>query len=181
MAESALRLAVRISVRRKIITALVYAATAFAFAIYFDSLYGAGPITHDLWFINLATVGMGLFAAATILSFFALRMGLVCAAAGGLLSWPAFAVAMFKIPWARIVSILPYSNWLDLLMAIVTLIVSSVYSVSQALSLFRGREEVQSRNLGLGLVATLAYAAGVFFVAYWRGIWDWFFRIRYGG
>jgi heme exporter protein D len=167
--------------RRKIITALVYASTAFAFAMYFDSLYGAGPVTHGLWFINLATVGMALFAAACILSFFALRTGFVCAAAGGLLSWPAFAVAMFKIPWGRIVSILPYSNWLDLSMAIVTLIVSSVYSVSQARSLFRGREEVQSRNSGLRLVAALAYAVGVFFAAYWRGIWDWFFRLRYGG
>jgi len=85
-------------VKRKIITALVYAVTAFAFATYFDSLYGAGPVSHGLWLVNLATVGMALFAAACILSFFALRIGLVCAAAGGLLSWPAFAVAMFKIP-----------------------------------------------------------------------------------
>jgi hypothetical protein len=168
-------------VRRKIITALVYAATAFAFAIYFDSLYGAGPVTHGLWFIDLAFVGMVLFAVACILSFFALRIGLVCAGAGGLLSWPAFAFAMFKIPWGRIVSILPYSNWLDLLMAIVTLIVSSIYSVSQTPSLFRGREEVQSRNLGLRLVAALAYAAGVFFVGNWRGTWDWLFRLHYGG
>jgi hypothetical protein len=168
-------------VRRKIITALVYAATAFAFAMYLDSIYGAGPVTHGLWFIDLATVGMVLFAVACILSFFALRIGLVCAVAGGVLSWPAFAFAMFKIPWGRIVSILPYSNWLDLLMAIVTLIVSSIYSVSQAPSLFRGREEVQSRNLGLRLVAALAYAVGIFFVAYWHGIWDWLFRLHYGG
>ena len=66
-------------------------------------------------------------------------------------------------------------------MAIVTLTVSSVYSVSQAVSLFRGREGMQSRNIGLRLVAALAYAAGVFFVEYWRGHWDWLFRLRYGG
>ena len=167
--------------KRKIITALVYAATAFASATYFDGLYGAGQVTHGLWVVNLATVGMALFAAACIFSFFAIRIGLVCAAAGGLLSWPAFAVAMFKIPWGSIVSILPYSNWLDLLLAIVALIVSSVYSVNQALPLFRGREEVKTSNMGLRLVAALAYAAGVFFVAYWRGIWDWLFRLRYGG
>ena len=88
---------------------------------------------------------------------------------------------MFKIPWGSIVSILPYSNWLDLLLAIVALIVSSVYSVNQALPLFRGREEVKTSNMGFRLVAALAYAAGVFFVAYWRGIWDWLFRLRYGG
>jgi len=68
-----------------------------------------------------------------------------------------------------------------LLLAIVALIVSSGYSVSQALPLFRDREEVKTSNLGLRLVAALAYAAGVFFVAYWRGIWDWLFRLRYGG
>jgi hypothetical protein len=168
-------------VKRKIITALVYAATAFAFAIFFDSFYGAEPVTHGLWLVNLAIVGMALFAAACILSFFALRIGLVCAVAGGLLSWPAFAVAMFKIPWGSVVSILPHSNWLELLLAIVALIVSSVYSVSQALPLFRSREEVKTNNMGLRLVAALAYAVGIFSVAYWRAIWDWLFRLRYGG
>lgn len=65
-------------------------------------------------------------------------------------------------------------------MVIGTLTVSSVYSVTQAVSLFRGREEVRSRSTGLRLVAALVYTAGVFFVAYWRSVWDWLFRLRYG-
>lgn len=170
-----------INVKRKFITALVYAATAFAFAIYFDGLWGAVAVRRDLWLIDTAIVGMALFAAACILSFFALRIGLVCAVAGALLSGPFFAAAVFTIPWGSIrVSILPYSVWPDLLMVIGTLIVSSVYSVTQAVSLFRGRKEVRSRSTGFRLVAALVYTAGVFFVAYWRSIWDWLFRLRYG-
>ena len=166
--------------KRKAIPALLYLTTAFAFAMYFDSLYGAGPVARGLWFLKLATVGMVLFASACILSFLSLRVGLLSASAAALLSWPAFAIAVFKIPWTSIISILPYSNWLDLLIAIVTLVVSSVYSVRQAVLLFRGRTGTEMRNIGLRLVAAVLYALGVAVVAYWRGIWDWLFRLRYG-
>jgi hypothetical protein len=167
-------------VKRKITSALVYAVNAFALAIYIDSLYGAGPVTHGLWFINLAIVGMALLASAFILSLFTSGVGLVSAVAGELLSWPAIALAIFRIPWKSIISILPYANWLYLLIAIVALVVSSVYSVSQALLLCRGRDYIQRRNVGLRLVAALMYAAGVFVMEYWRGIYDWLFRLRYG-
>ena len=86
--------------------------------------------------INLATIGMALYAAACILSLATFWIGLICAVAGGLLSWPASLVAIAEIPWKSIVPILPYSNWLDLLIAIVTLIVSSIFSVNRALPLF---------------------------------------------
>lgn len=166
--------------KRKAIPALLYLTTAFAFAMYFDSLYGAGPVARDLWFLRLATVGMVLFASACILSFFWLRVGLLTAAAAALLSWPAFAIAVFEIPWTSIISILPYSNWLDLLNAIVTLMVSSVYSLKQAVLLFRGRTSTDTRNLGLRVFAVVVYALVVVVVTYWRGIWDWLFRLRYG-
>jgi hypothetical protein len=167
-------------VRRKIISALLYLTTAFTFAMYFDSVYGAGPVTRGVWLLKLAMAGMMLFVIACMLSFFSLRVGLVCATAGGLLSWPAFAVAVFRIPWTSIISILPHSNWLDLLIAMVTLVVSSFYSVKQAILLSRGRTSTETRNLGLSVVAAVVYALVVVVVTYWRGIWDWLFRLRYG-
>lgn len=166
--------------KRNLIPALVYLASAFAFVVYFDSLYGAGPVTRGLWLVNLAIVGTALFAAACVLSLFTFRVGLICAVAGALFAWPLFAIAIIKIPWTSLISIFPYSNWLDLLMAIVALVVSTLYSARRAFLLFRGHNDAQRHNMGLTLVAA-GYAAGVFVLAYWRGIWDWMFRLRYGG
>ncbi|MGB9105850.1 MAG: hypothetical protein WCC59_13900 [Terriglobales bacterium] len=169
-----------IDMTRKLIPAVVYAATAFAFAGFIDGLYGGEPITHHLGLIHVATAGAILFAVACVLSLFTPRVGVVCALVGGVLSWPYFAIQVFAIPWGSIVSILPYANWQDLLTAILALVVSSVYSVNQLRLLFRGRNDTEGRKMGFRLIAALVYAVGIVIVENWRGISDWLFRLRYG-
>src|SRR5271157_2098741 len=116
------------NVKRKILSVVIYVTTAFALAEFFDGLYGAGPVTLHLGLIHLAIAGTILFAAASVLSLFTLRAGVVCGLAGSVLSWPYFAIGMPAIPWGSLVSILPHANWLDLLTAIIALVVTSAYS-----------------------------------------------------
>jgi hypothetical protein len=167
-------------VKRKIISALVYAATAFALAEFLDALYGAGPLTGHVRLVQLAIAGTILFAAACMLSLFALRVGVFCALAGGVLSWPCLVIEVPGIPWGSLLSILPDANWQDLVIAILALVVSSVYSVTQLRLLLRSRASLAGRKMGLKLAATLLYAAAIFVVTNWRGIWDWLFSLRYG-
>ena len=68
--------------KRRILSVLIYATTAFALAEFLDGLYGAGPVTHHLALIHLAIAGTILFAAACILSLFTLRVGVVCGLGG---------------------------------------------------------------------------------------------------
>lgn len=166
--------------KRRIISAVVYAATFLALAGFFDSLYGAGPVTGYLAAIHLALAGTVLLAAASISSFFAPRVGVVCGAAGSVLAWPCFAAVMPTIPWPSIFSILPYSNWQDLLTAILALTVSSIYSVTRLRWLLSDRANWEERNLNLKLAGTLLYAVVIVGEAAWRSIWDWLFRLRYG-
>ena len=104
----------------------------------------------------------------------------MCAAAGGSLSLPFLTIAVFTFPWTSIISVLRYSNWFELFTAMVTLTVSSVYSVKQGILLFRGRTTTETRHVGLSLVATVVYTLFVVVAVYWRGILDWLFRLRYG-
>lgn len=114
--------------RQKILASFIYGATAVAFGRLFDGLYGGEPVTHRSALIYAATAGAFLFAIACILSFFTLRFAVGCALAASILSWPCFGIALFEIPWRKLISILPYSNWQDQLTAILALVVSSVYS-----------------------------------------------------
>jgi len=166
--------------KRKILSVVIYATTAFALAEFFDALYGAGPVTRHSVLIHLAIAGTILFAAACILSLFILRVGVVCGLAGGALSWPCFAIQMPAIPWGSLVSILPYANWLYLLTAILVLVVSSIYSVNLLRLLLRDRSDSEASKMKLKIVAAVLYAAGIFVATNWRGIWDWLFRLRYG-
>ena len=164
--------------KRKILSLVIYVTTAFALAEFFDGLYGAGPVTHRLGLIHLAIAGTILFAAACILSLFTLRVGVVCGIAGGVLSWPYFAIQMPTIPWGRLASIFPHAHSVDLLIAILVLVVSSVYSVNQLRMLLRGRNDSEASQMKLKLLAALLYAAGIFYLANWYSIWHWF-RLRY--
>lgn len=160
--------------KRRILSVLIYATTAFALAEFLDGLYGAGPVTHHLALIHLAIAGTILFAAACILSLFTLRVGVVCGLGGVVLSWPYFALQMPAIPWGSLISILPHANWVDLLTAILVLVVSSVYSVNQLQILRRGRSGFEAGKMKLKLFAALLYAAGIFCLANWYSIWHWF-------
>jgi heme exporter protein D len=165
------------NVKRKFLSAVIYATTAFALAESFDSLYGAGPVTHELGLIHLAIAGTILFTVACILSLFTLRAAVVCGLAGGVLSWPYFAIPIPTIPWGSLVSILPYANWMALLTTLLALVVSSVYSVNQLRILLRGRIDSEASQMKLKLLAAVLYAAGIFCLANWYSIWHWF-RLR---
>lgn len=167
--------------KRKIISAVVYAASAYALAEFFDGLLGGEPFTGPVpKLIYLAIAGTVLFFLACILSLFSWRVGVFCGSAGGVLSWPCFAVSLPAIPWGSLFSILPYSNWSNLLMAILTLVVSTTYSLNQLRQLLRRDSNPQEHRMVLKLALALTYAAGVFVSTNWRGIWDWLFRLRYG-
>jgi len=165
----------------KMVSAILYATTAFTLWSFWDALFGAAdePFMHYRYWglLSLSIAGTVLFVAACILTLFSTRIGTICALVGATLSWPYFALQMPKIPWSRVISVLPNANWQELLTAIFALIIASVYSMSE---LRRGNDEASRRNIGLKLTATFLYAAASFLLAYWRGIWEWLFRLRYG-
>ena len=166
--------------KRKILSAVIYATTAFALAQFFDGLFAGEAVTDQLRLTYLAIAGTILFAAACIVSLFTLRIGVVCGLGGSILSWPYFAIGMPTIPWGSVVSIFPYSNWAFVLTAILGLVVSSAYSINQLRLFLRRGDDHRSRNMGLKLAVAFVYAAGIFALTNWRSIWDWLFRLRYG-
>jgi hypothetical protein len=116
-----------IEMKRKGISALVYAVTAFILAGFFEGLYGGEPIIYHVRLIHAATAGAVLFVAAFALCLFTLRFGIVCGLLAGILSWPYFAVQMFGLPWHDLMWFARYRT--DTLAAIAALILSSIYSV----------------------------------------------------
>jgi hypothetical protein len=72
----------------RILSAIIYASTTVAVALFFDGLYGGEPIRHHLGLIHTASLGACLFAAATLLSLFSVRLGVICGFAWTLLSLP---------------------------------------------------------------------------------------------
>jgi hypothetical protein len=169
-----------VGVKRKIISAAVYAATSFALAGFFDGLYGAGPVTRYLGVIHLAIAGTILFAVACVLSLFTLRVGVICGLCACVLSWPYFAIQIPTIPWNRVFAVLHYANWQDLMTAILALVVSSAYSVNRLRLLLRGSIDSKDSRIRLKLAAALFYTAVIMGEATWRGVSDWLFRLRYG-
>ncbi|SPE43034.1 exported hypothetical protein [Candidatus Sulfopaludibacter sp. SbA3] len=69
--------------KRKALSAVVYAIPTFALAEYFDALYGGEPIIFNASLIRIATCGAALFAVACVLSLFSLRSGLICGMIAG--------------------------------------------------------------------------------------------------
>jgi hypothetical protein len=114
--------------KRKVISAAVYAITAFAFLGYFDGLYGGEPIIYHLGLIHVATAGAILFAVASVLSLLNLKVGIACGIVATILSWPYFAIGIFAVPWSH-----PFGfvRWPDTLTATFCLICSTYYSVDQ--------------------------------------------------
>jgi hypothetical protein len=164
-------------VRRNAISAVVYAATAYSLAEFLDGLYGMGPFTGPVKLIYLAIAGTVLFFLACILSLFTWRVGAFCAVVGSAFSWPLFALPIQMIRWRRVLSILSYSNWSDLLVAIFALGVSTVYS---AIQMRRPLRRTGERRMVTKLALALIYDAGILVSMNWRGIADWLFRLRYG-
>jgi hypothetical protein len=125
--------------KQRLLAAIVYLSTAVAQAVFFDGLYGAGPVTHHLTLVHSAIAGAILFAIACPLSLFMSRFGILCGLTASILSWPFFGILLFATPWSSLVSLLVHSaDWRDHYTAIVMLIISSACSVSGLRSLFPG-------------------------------------------
>ena len=165
--------------KRKILSAVVYATTAFALWQFLDSLYAGEPVRDHLVLIYSGIVGTILSAAACVLSLFTKRVGLVCGLVGAVLAWPGFSLTIPKVPFLSTVSIFPDSTSADLLTAILALVVSSFYGINQFRLLFRRGGDIQDHHMGMKLAVAFCYAAGVFLLTNWHGIGDWLFRLRY--
>ena len=126
--------------KQKIASVIAYSFTALDVANFFDSLYGAGPVTRHLGLIHAAIVGAVLFAVASVLSLFSVRIGIVCALAACILSWPFFAGELFAIlmVWRSLFSVVRYSYWGARLASVFMLIVSTIYSLGGLRLLFQG-------------------------------------------
>jgi hypothetical protein len=121
--------------KRKTISAIVYAVTALVLAGFFDGLYGGEPLIYHLLVIYAATAGAALFVVACVLCLFSLQFGIVCGLLAGILSWPYFAIQAFGAPWGNLIWFARYRP--DTLAAICVLILSSAYSVYALLALRR--------------------------------------------
>ena len=166
--------------KRKIISGAVYATTSFALAVFWDALYGAGPFTGYVGLIHLAIAGTVLIAVGCIASLLNRLVGDICGLAGCSLAWPCFAIELPGIPWRALVSVAREANWSLLLSALLTLVVATVYSLTQLRSFFRGRPDPAGRSTRLKLAVALLYGTGVFVLTMWHEIWDLLFRLRYG-
>jgi hypothetical protein len=123
--------------KHKFVSTIIFAITALAIGNFFDGLYGAGPVTHYFGLIHTAVAGAILFVIACAFSLFSSRFGIVCALAACILSWPYFGIQLFAIPWDSIFSLMRYPEWRDKFAAILGLVISSVYSVTQLRLLWR--------------------------------------------
>src|ERR1700722_9692415 len=89
------------SMKKRIISTAIYVSTALALWNIFDIRDGLEPpkvpptvLMKHLFQISIA--GIILFAVAAILSAFALRFGVGCAAAACVLSWPQWSIDFFE-------------------------------------------------------------------------------------
>jgi hypothetical protein len=121
----------------RLISTFIYGIATFCFWLFFDALYGAGPVTRDLALIYLAIGGSILYAIACVSSLFSLRFAVISGLAGALLVWPYFAIEVREIPWSKLWSALPYANWRYELAALFFLVVSSCYLAVQLRLMFR--------------------------------------------
>jgi hypothetical protein len=120
--------------KRKVFFAVIYATTSISLLGFFDAFYGAGPVPyHPL--THCAIGGSVLFAIACVVSLFHLRSGIVCALVASLFCWPFFAgeLSMVLRVWRSLVSVVvrDYGMWNDRLAALLTLMLSSAFSLSQ--------------------------------------------------
>jgi hypothetical protein len=124
--------------KKRILSAVVYAITTLAVAGFFDGLYGSAPVTHHLGLIHTAIAGTILYASACLLSLFTLRFGVICGFLASILSWPFFGILVYAIPWRSLAPLLVESpTWRDQFAAILMLIIATAFSLEQLWFLFR--------------------------------------------
>ena len=118
--------------KKRIISAIIYVASFLALGIYFDALYGSGPVTHYLLLIRLALCGTVAFALACVSSLFNFRMEVIGGLGAGMLALPYFAIQAVSVPWSSLLSVIRYANCVYLVTAILVLACSSAYSIMYA-------------------------------------------------
>jgi hypothetical protein len=128
--------------KKKLIPATIYAGTFAALVVFFDALYGGGPVTRNLWLIRLAIFGTVLFACACIASLFSVRMGVICGLGASTLALPYFVLLARAVPWGNLFSALPHAEWRYVLTAIVALACSIIYSITSVSRAFRSAPSV---------------------------------------
>jgi hypothetical protein len=121
--------------RQKIVTAILYAVTSISLWAFLDAIYGAGSITRYNILVYSATLGLGLFIVACLLAPFQRHWSIRCAVAGAVLSWPEFILVLSAVPWGNLIWFIRYRP--GTATALVSLAFSSIYSLSQMLSLNR--------------------------------------------
>jgi hypothetical protein len=122
------------AMKGRIVSAFIYALTALALWYYFDGYYARDLSRVKavyIFLLHASTAGAWLFAISFVLALLSLRFGIVCALAAGVMAWPYFFTLLLGIPWRHLIDVLPYSDWLAQYISILTLIISSAYSVVQ--------------------------------------------------
>jgi len=163
--------------KRRLVSAVVYATSTITVVGIVDFLYGAAPDVSRLVYLLIA--GIALFGLACALSFFTPRWATICALCAAALLWPLLAPEFGRMNWGRNL------GWLiryepDTPMAILSLLVSSIYSIRQ-LRFLRTGTDSSERRMGWALLAAVLYGVATPAAANWRSIWDWCFKLRYGG
>jgi hypothetical protein len=115
--------------KRRIISAIIYAASFLALGIYCDAVYGAGAVTRYLWLIRLALCGTAVFALACVSSLFSFRVEVIAGLAASGLTLPYFGIHAIAVPWGSLLSVLRHSNWPYSVTAILVLTCSAAYSL----------------------------------------------------
>ena len=163
--------------KQRLVAALIYATTAICLFGFVDSLYSAGPRTSHLVYILIT--GTALFGFACALSFFMPQWATVCALSAAALSWPLLSLQFGSMGWGRnLVWLTSYEP--DTPIAILSLIVSSVYAICQLGLLLRSGTSLSLRKMRWSLPAAVLYAVVMATAANWPGIWGWCFKLRYG-
>lgn len=113
----------------KILSASVYLAAALAMGAYYDAVHGAGPLTRHVLLVRFGVAGAFLFGCAFLLSLWKPHRAVLVGILACCLSWSDFAWIVPQIPFLHVFSVIGYAYWNETLLALMTLILATAYSV----------------------------------------------------
>ena len=129
------------TMQHKIISAFVYGSSTVGLWLFFDALFGAGPVTSRIALIRLGVAGAMLVGVACILSLFSLRLALLSALTGLALLWPYFFLLIVITPWAQFFVLVSYGHWKHHFIGIFSLIIATAYSITRLVATF-GKHQI---------------------------------------
>jgi hypothetical protein len=88
-----------LTMKKRIVAAIIYAITGLSLYAFLDFVYGMGPVTLRRNLVHSLIVGAVLFGVASLLSFFTRTGATACALAATLLSWPFLSLQFRTVPW----------------------------------------------------------------------------------